>query len=301
MEWGDIRVFLQVARAGQMASASRDLALDHSTTSRRIARLEENLGVALFDRAGRRLSLTKEGAKLLSAAERLEAIIIREVLSLGESDGEITGRVRIGTSEEFGAHYLAPRIPRLINTLPGLEVELVALPKAYSLGMREVDLVIAMDRPTTGDIHFKELSAYSLALYGSAEYFRTKGRPHSIEDLQNHCWCGYIDELLFTRELDMLTFGGIAINPLYRTTSVTAQLQAIKSGLAIAILPCYMGDRHPEFEMVLPNEIRLERTYWMAVHHDLADSLRVRAVMREIEHWVHKDRTLFLPNPPPSH
>jgi LysR substrate binding domain. len=70
----------------------------------------------------------------------------------------------------------------------------------------------------------------------------------------------------------MLTFGDTAITPYYRTTSVTAQLEAVKSGSAIAVLPRYMGDQYSEFEMVLPNEIGLERTYWIAVHHDLVDS-----------------------------
>ena len=159
IEWGDLRVFLQVARAGQMAVASRSLALDHSTISRGIACLEEHMGVSLFDRAGRRLNLTDEGAKLLAAAEKLESIIIRDVLSLGESHQEICGRVRIGTSEGFGAHYLASRIPKLVDTFPGLEVEPIAIPKCYSLGMREADLVITMERPKRGDIHFKKLSA----------------------------------------------------------------------------------------------------------------------------------------------
>ena len=104
-----IRAFLQVARARQMAGASRALGLDHSTISRRISRLEERTGVPLFDRAGRRVSLTEEGARLLAAAEKLESIIIRDVLSLGESRQDISGRVRIGTSEGFGAHYLVVR------------------------------------------------------------------------------------------------------------------------------------------------------------------------------------------------
>src|SRR6202000_1519688 len=99
MEWGDIRVFLQVARAGQMAGASKALGIDHSTISRRIARLEEQTGVPLFDRAGRRLSLTEEGAKLLAAGEKVESIIIRDILSLGETRQEVAGRGRIGPPE----------------------------------------------------------------------------------------------------------------------------------------------------------------------------------------------------------
>jgi DNA-binding transcriptional LysR family regulator len=72
--------------------------------SRRIARLEEQTGVPLFDRAGRRLSLTEAGARLLAAGEKVESIIIPDIMSLGESHREIAGRVRIGTSEGFGAH-----------------------------------------------------------------------------------------------------------------------------------------------------------------------------------------------------
>lgn len=126
MEWGDIRVFLQVARTGQMAGATKALGLDHLTISRRIARLQEQTGVPLFDRAGRRLSLAEAGARLLAAGERVESIIVRDIVSLGESRQEIGGRVRIGTSEGFGAHYLAKRLPTMVAAYPGLEIDLVA-------------------------------------------------------------------------------------------------------------------------------------------------------------------------------
>lgn len=295
MEWGDLRVFLQVARAGQIAGASRSLELNHSTISRRIARLEERMGVLLFDRAGRRLHLTDAGARLLAAAEKLESLIIRDVLSLGEAKPDITGRVRIGTSEGFGAHYLAPQLPRFTAAYPGLEIELLALPRTYSLGMREADLAITMDRPQSGDIRFKKLSGYALAVYASSRYLDRRGRPDKVEALRDHDWCGYINDLLFTDELDMMSFGDVSITPAFRTTSVTAQLEAVKSGDLMSILPCYMADPEGDLERVLPQEISLERTYWLSVHGDLATSPRVRAVMAEIENWVQRDRQLFLP------
>jgi DNA-binding transcriptional LysR family regulator len=297
MEWGDIRVFLHVARAGQMAGASRALGMDHSTVSRRIARLEEKLGLPLFERAGRRLRLTDEGSKLLAMAEGLEAIIIRDVLSLGESRQAIAGRVRIGTSEGFGAHYLAPRLPALMQKHPGLEIELLAIPRTYSLGMRDVDIAITMDRPRNGDIVFKKLSDCSLAIYASSSYFRDRMRPASVDALRDHAWCGYINELLFTEELDMLTFGQLRIDPAYRTTSVTAQLGAVKAGSVIAVLPRYMADGHPDLEIVLPGAVHLRRTYWLSVHGDLAGSPRIRAVITQLETWVRQDRALLSPPP----
>ncbi len=297
-EWGDLRIFLQVARAGQMAAATRALALDHSTVSRRVARLEEKLGVPLFDRAGRRLRLTAEGAKLLAAAEKLESIILRDVLRLGEERREITGSVRIGTPEGIGAHYLAPRVPRLLAAFPGLEVELVALPRRYSLAQREVDVAVTMDRPDAGDVRFKRLTTYTHAIYAAAGYFQTRARPKSVADLPGHRWCGYIDELLYTDELDLLRFGTTTVHPDYRTTSLTAQLQAARSGSVLAVLPRFLGDLYGELEKVLPGDIAPERTYWMSVHRDLADSPRVRAVCGQIERWVQEDRTRFLPDGP---
>jgi DNA-binding transcriptional LysR family regulator len=298
LEWGDIRVFLQVARAGQMVSASRSLGLDHSTISRRIARLEEKTGVSLFDRAGRRLRLTEDGARLLQAAEKLESIIIRDVQSLGEARQHVSGRVRIGTSEGFGGHYLAPRLSAMIAPYPDLEVELVALPRSYSLGLREVDLAITMDRPGAGDVRFKKLTGYQLGIYGTPSHFGNRPRPLSLDDLAEQSWCGYIKELLFTSELDFMTFESQDIAPRFRTTSVTAQLEAVLSGSVIAILPCYMAAQRNGLERLLPKHVNIERSYWISVHGDLADSPRVRALMRAIERRVHLDRALFVPDRP---
>ena len=295
MEWGDIRVFLQVARAGQMAGASRSLGLDHSTISRRIARLEEQTGVALFDRAGRR-RITEDGARLLEAAERLESIIIRDILPLGEARQRVSGRVRIGTSEGFGAHYLAQRLPAMTEPYPDLEVELVALPRSYSLGMREVDLAITMDRPDSGDVRFKKLTSYALGIYGAPAHFENRSRPSTLEDLSDQSWCGYIKELLFTSELDLMTFESQVTTPKYRTTSVTVQLEAVLSGSVIAILPCYMASQRGGLERILANQVSIERSYWISVHGDLADSPRVRALMQAVERQVHLDRPLFLPD-----
>ena len=293
MEWSDIRIFLQVARSGQMAVASRLLNIDHSTISRRIARLEETTGVALFDRAGRRLRLTAEGAKLLSAAEGMEAIVIRDVLSLRESRENISGKVRIGTSEGFGSHYLATRLPAILSDHPGLELELVALHRRYSLGMREVDIVISMDRPEGGDVRFKKLCETSLGIYVTRDYFTGRPIPSRVDDLKDDLWCGYIEELLFTEVLDMMTFGNTTIVPRYRTTSVTAQLGAALSGAALAVLPTFMAQAHPTLVAVPLEGVSIQLTYWMSVHSDLARSPRVRAVMDAIDRIVQADRDLL--------
>ena len=296
MEWSDIRIFLQVVREGTMVGATGALRMDHSTISRRIARLERGAGVQLFERAGRRLALTDEGEKLAVSAQKLESIILSEVLSLSGQRDRIVGPVRIGTTEEFGAHYLAQRLCGLTAEHPGLEIELVALPRAFSLGTREVDLVITPDRPTTGDVRFKKLVGLEFGIYGSVDYFDGRPRPASVGQLARETWCGYIRELLFSPELDVIPHASDEISVKYRTTSVTVQLGAALGGYALAALPCFVAAAHPELERLLPLEATFERTYWMAVHEDLANHPRVRALMAAIEAQVARDRTLFRPS-----
>ena len=296
MEWSDIRIFLHVVREGTMVAATGALRMDHSTISRRIARLEREAGFQLFERAGRRLALTEEGQKLAASAEKLESIILREILSLSEERDRIVGPVRIGTTEEFGAHYLAPRLFDLTANHPGLEVELVALPRAFSLGTREVDVVISLDRPETGDVRFKKLIGVEFGVYGSSAYFGERPRPVALEQLAEETWCGYIKELLFTAELDVIPRAGDAISIRYRTTSVTAQLGAALGGYALAALPCFVAEAQPALERLLPLQAAFERTYWISVHEDLAHYPRVRALMTAIEAQVLRDRALFRPS-----
>jgi len=295
MEWSDIRVFLQVVREGTMVAATGALRMDHSTISRRISRLEEMTGVRLFERAGRRLALTAEGEKLMLAAEKLDSIIVREVMNLPGERDRIVGPVRIGTTEEFGAHYLAPRLSAFTADHPGLEIELVALPRAFSLAAREVDLVISLDRPLAGDIRFKKLTDVEFGVYGGGGYFDARDRPASVDDLALETWCGYIKELLATPELDAFPRAD-AIRPKYRTTSSTVQLSAALNGYALAVLPCFVAGVHDGLERLLPGDAIFERTYWLAVHEDLARYPRVRALMSAIETRVAEDRSLFRPS-----
>ncbi|WP_084583494.1 LysR family transcriptional regulator [Sphingomonas azotifigens] len=300
MEWSDIRVFLQVAREGTMVAATSALRMDHSTISRRIARLERETDLQLFERAGRRLTLTAEGERLAAAAEKLESIIFREVLSLASERRRIAGAVRLGTTEEFGAHFLAHRLAAITALHPGLEIELVALPRAFSLAAREVDLVISLDRPSTGDIRFKKLIDVEFGVYGAPAYFANRTRPASLDSLREETWCGFIKELLFTDALDLLPGDLESMKVKYRTTNLTVQLGAALSGYALAALPCFVAREHPMLERVLPQEVRFERSYWIAVHEDLANLPKVRALMSAIESLVARDRTLFRPAPPMS-
>lgn len=293
MEWSDIKVFLQVVRDRTMSEATNSLRMDHSTISRRIARLEREAGVPLFERAGRRLAVTEEGMRLAEAAERLESIILREVMTLAETRSHIAGRVRVGATEEFGAHYLAARLAEIAEDHDELQLDLVAIPRNLSLATREVDVVITMDRPSSGDVRFRKLVSFEFGVYGSSRHLDRHGRPRCPADLQRREWCGFIREMIHSAALDVGADQELDVEPRFRTTTVTAQLASVRSGATLAFLPCFVGDAHADLERLLPDELHPSRDYWLAVHEDLADSPRVRTVMDAIASRVARDRHLF--------
>lgn len=295
MDWDDLRIFLQLTRSGRMTSAGKALGVDDSTVGRRIARLEAALGAPLVERAGRRTVITEQGQKLAEAVEEIESIVLRKVAGLGEDQMVLAGRVRVGAPEGLGVGYLAARLAALSAEHPGLETELVALPRTYSLASREVDLAITLERPAAGRVSVRKLTDYSLDLYGTRAYFDRRGEPASVAALPDHVFAGYIPELLFTAALDFSRLDErVELSPTIRSTSVIAQVEAVASGAALGVLPTFLAARRPELIRLLPEAVGLTRSYWLSVHDDMRRLRRVQAVLAALTSRVRADRALFM-------
>ena len=139
LDWDNARIFLAVARTGQMLGAARKLGLDHATVSRRIATLETALGVKLIERRTNGCALTATGETFLASAEKIETEMLRAQAALSGADVAISGNVRVGAPDGFGTFVLARHLSALMDEHPGLNVQLVPLPRAFSLAKREAD------------------------------------------------------------------------------------------------------------------------------------------------------------------
>jgi DNA-binding transcriptional LysR family regulator len=292
MEWDDLRVFLCIARTGQITEASKLLALDHSTISRRLARLESSLAVKLFNRAGRRLKISPAGENLMSVVANMESILLSEIGGVAGDADKISGTVRIGAPEGLGAAYLSAHLGDLRSEYSELDIELVALPQSYSLASREVDIAITLDRPGTGSITTRRLTDYELGFFASESYVRIHGSPTSLEDVDAHTLCGYIPSLLHTRELDYLSALGFKQKPVLRSTSIVAQRNIVEAGQAIGILPFFMVPENSQLKPLL-QDFRLTRSYWLSVHEDLRHIKRVRAIVQALGALFQRDEVLF--------
>lgn len=293
MDWDHARVFLAAARAGQFLAAARQLRLDHATIGRRIAALEAALGARLFERRTNGCVLTLAGERFLVAAERIEAEMLRIQSELSDTDIEVAGTVRIGAPDGFGTLFLSTRLGKLMARHPRLTIQLVPLPRIFSLSKREADIAIVIDRPEEGRLHIRKLADYSLGFYASADYLREREAPAALEDLADHTLVTYVQDLQFTASLNYFPQGFEPRYHRFECAGVLGQFEAVRTGAGIGILHDYHAGSDPALCRVLP-EVSFERTYWLLTHDDTRTLARVRAVADFIIDEVAAARAAFL-------
>jgi DNA-binding transcriptional LysR family regulator len=147
--------------------------------------------------------------------------------------------------------------------------------------------------PKEGRIVGRKLLDYSLGLYAAPAYLDRSPPITGRSDLPGHRFVGYIEELLFTPELDYLPQVSPKISAKFRSANLIAQLNATIAGFGIAVLPHFMAAAHPELQPVLPDEITISRTFWLLMHADSKDLARIRAVADYIYETVEGERALF--------
>lgn len=294
-DWDGLKSFLAVARMGRLTAAARELGIDHSTLNRRINGLEKSLSAKLFDRRTSGYTLTSQGARLMASAEAMERAAFAAVREVGDATRTVAGTVRIGTPDGFGAVFLSPRLGKLGDSHPELQIQLVTRERLFSLSQREADIAIGLARPKTGRIRARKLTDYELGLYAATDYLERHGAITDKAALQSHRFIGYIDEMIYAPELDYIPQVGEGIRPTIKSSSLLAQQNAILAGQGLGILPRFMAGGDARLTRVLPRTVSLIRTYWLTIHEDIAELARIRVTADFIAAEVRANRRLFLP------
>jgi DNA-binding transcriptional LysR family regulator len=293
LDWDDFRYVLAIARGGTVSAAARSLGVDHTTVIRRVDRLERHLSAKLFDRRKSGYQLTEAGQRVAGSAEAMESTIAASQEQIGGSRARLTGTVRIGAPDGFGTHFLAPRLTGFADRYPELDLQLVATARLFSLSKREADIAISLALPTEGRVVGRKLTDYGLGLYAAPAYLDRHPPITSRDDLAAHRFIGYIEELLYTPELDYLPLVSPKITPRLRSANLIAQHNATLSGFGIAVLPHFIGRDDPRLRPVLPAEVRLIRSFYVLMHADSKDLARIRAVADAIYELVEEERERF--------
>ena len=293
-DWNDLKYFLELSRQGKLVRAAGRLQVDHTTVSRRIATLEKQLDVRLFDKSPNGYQLTDAGLRLLPLAEQIETRSNRVYQEIAGKDARLSGTVRVATPEALGSQVIARHVNELAELHPDIEIELVAETRRMSLSKREADIAISLSRPDRGRLIAWKLCDYRLRLFATRDYLVRNPTINNIDDLLQHDFVSYVEDLIEMPELRFFDTTVKNAHVVFRSTNVSAQFNAILQGVGLGLVHCFMARREPELQVVLAEQISVERSYWLSVHEDLRHVARVDAVCQFLTRILGEDPALMM-------
>ena len=236
--------------------------------------------------------LSDAGQALLDTLERVETEMLAVQARLQGAEAKAAGVVRIGAPDGFGVGFLTSRLSSLAERYPDLTIQLVPTPRGFSLSRREADLAVMVGRPEKGRLVARKLTDYTLSLYASPSYLSANPAPQAPADLADHRLVGYVEDLIASPALNYASDFFRTWRSRIELTSAVGQVEAVRAGAGIGALHDYLACRH-DLVPVLP-ELRVVRSYWLAIHENLRDVSRVRAAADFIRQTVHDAQDVFI-------
>ena len=277
-DWNQIRAFLATAEAGSLSGAARALKQTQPTIGRQIAALEQELGVLLFERTSRSLTLTQTGRDLVGHVRDMAEAATRVSITASGGSTAVDGKVRITASDLFCAVLMPKVLQRLSDMAPRLQIDLVADNEIRDLMHREADIAIRHVRPTEPDLIAKYLRDETAHLYASTKYLERKGRPTSVEDLSAYDFIGFGDD---ARAVASLAPFGVNLreeNFRYGSASGPVAWALVKHDLGIAAMSDQVGMDTPGVERLNIAMPPITFPIWLVTHRELHTSRRIRLV-----------------------
>jgi DNA-binding transcriptional LysR family regulator len=186
LNWDDLQVLLHVGRSFTLAHAAKELSVDPSTLSRRIARLEQVTNTRLFIKTQQGYALTDRGSRLMEHASAMEdSARAAAAEALDQSEG-VHGTIRIG-APDGSANFLLPKVCQDIRREhPELDIQILALPRVLNLSKGEADMAITVSPPTGGRVTVQRIADYQLHLAASKQYLDASPPIQTKADLREH-------------------------------------------------------------------------------------------------------------------
>lgn len=278
-DWNDLRAFLAVAETGSTLAAGKRLRVSQTTAARRVAALEQALDVTLFERRQAGYVLTPVGEELVGKARAVEAAAVALAESAATKTRELSGTVRLTTQEFFAVTLLAPILRELHDAYPDIRIELDTGEELRDLAAGEAEVALrTCGTPEGGGLVGRRIADDRWAFYCSRAYAEAHGVPHSRKDLRNHPIIGGGGQQIWRIYGAWLKENGLEGAVAMQHGSAMGLLASVRSGIGLAVLPCFVADLDPDLVRCLP-PTEDDRGLWLLTHERLRHTPRVRAVL----------------------
>jgi len=283
IDWTLVRNFLAVAETGSLSAAARRLHVSQPTLGRQMKQMEADLGVTLFLRQPRGLSLSEAGQAMLPAARRMQEAMSDIAMTVAGRDTETAGTVRITASEVVAQQILPSVISQIRQSNPEITIDLTATDSSDNLLFREADIAIRMYRPEQLEIVTRKLGDMQLAVCAASSYLATCRRPETANDLLEHALVGYDESELILRGMRDLGWPATRDWFTTRCDSQNTYWELIRSGCGVGFGQRWLIDRTDGVERLdLGVEIP-PLPVWLATPQALRNIPRISTVWQALE------------------
>ncbi len=270
MNWDDLKIFLAVAEAPSMRVAAKRLKVSHTTVSRRIESLEEDLGVKLFDRLPSGYQLTASGEELLPVALKTDASIHAYGRSVVGRDSALEGQVCVTIPEMLVTHLFMPIFADFMRQHPAIQIKIEDSFDLFNLSRREADVAIRLTNAPPEHLIGRCLGTLRHAAYATPEY-AAEHHPERKDSTARWVGWGSPDdhpEWIARSPFPHLRIGG-------HFNNIQIQQDVALRGLGIGYFPCVVGDGAPDLVRLSDPEPYMK--VWLLSHRDLRAAARMRA------------------------
>ena len=299
LDWDDLRFFLAVARHGTLSAAAKHLQVTQSTVGRRLASLQEGLGVRLLHRAADGYVLTPAGDSIRAHVERVESEALSVERTVAGHDIRLEGVVRVVSSQLLTSHLLAPSFAALHADHVGILIEAMPEQRGEPLASHDADIAVGLQQFGNQDLVARRIGTVAFGLYCCVAYLLRHGTPDLRLGSPGHRLITLLDDYDLSAQAAWLTEHTGRAQVVLKADSYETQHWSACNNGGLALLPRFRADAEPALRLIGTDTPVPSAEIWLGVHRENRLVPRIRAVLDTIAEAVRTRAHLLNPNEAP--
>ena len=283
MDWSNLEDFLSVARQGSLSKAAAKLDVNHSTVARRLARLESDLNVKLFNRKNKGYQLTKHGLALEQEAKIVEEQIFQIQRVFQSKEAELSGTLTI-TKPMNGGVNMTDMFTDFNAQYPDIDIFIKSASSQADLSSQEADISLQLTNSPPENLVGKKIGRLPINIYGSSDYFE---RLNKIE-LSELKWIVWVDE---SNVIDMESFIRTNISDpkiVMRTNVYSEVYDFMSAGLGVSLISSFGLPSIHNLKRFMPEKYIFEQDLWLLYHPDVRGNAKINVFKKFLINNLHK-------------
>lgn len=277
-DWNQVRAFLATAEEGSLSAAARALGQTQPTLSRQVAALEDDLGVVLFERAGRAMALTTAGVDLLEHVRVMAEAATKISLTASGQSKAVEGNVVITATDALATYHLPRIIRKIHDQAPKIQIDILTSNDVRDLTRREADIAIRHGRPEQPDLIAKLVGEINWHFYAAQSYLSTCPPIETLKDVEALDFIGFENNQMLIDEFKQFGLNLKLSNFVASSPTGTVLRALVKAGVGVGFLTQDVERTEPSLRPVLKDQLCFPIPIWLVTHRELHTSRRIRLV-----------------------